>query len=108
LYQRRNPFALNSPQKDGEIRGATAKYELRSGSLCLRRRLQFLFNTPMTWFEIDLKNTLVITYERDMIKGIQMSYVCNLAKEIARIKNIELMPKFVKSLFIKRLSKDIG
>jgi hypothetical protein len=43
-----------------------------------------------------------------MIKGIQMSYVCNLAKEIARIKNIELMPKFVKSLFIKRLSKDIG
>jgi hypothetical protein len=91
-----------------EIRGATAKYELRSGSLCLRRRLQFPFNTPMTWFEIDLKNTLVIAYERDMIKGIQMSYVCNLAKEIARIKNIELMPKFVKSLFIKRLGKDIG
>jgi hypothetical protein len=31
-----------------------------------------------------------------------------LAKEIAGIKNIELMPKFVKSLFIKRLGKDIG
>jgi hypothetical protein len=89
------------------MRGATATGELRSGSLCLRRRLQFPFNTPMTWFEIDL-NTLVIAYERDMIKGIQMSYVCNLAKEIARIKNIELMPKFVKSLFIKRLGKDIG
>ena len=43
-----------------------------------------------------------------MIKGIQMSYVCKLAKEISRIKNIELMPKFVKSLFIKRLGKDIG
>jgi hypothetical protein len=108
LYQRRSLFALNSPQKDGEMRGATAKDELRSGSLCFRRRLQFPFNIPMTWFEIDLKNTLVIAYERDMIKGIQMSYVCNLAKEIARIKNIELMPKFVKSLFIKRLGKDIS
>jgi hypothetical protein len=88
------------------MRGATAKDELQSGSLCLRQRLQFPFNTPMTWFEIDLKNTLVIAYERD--KGIQMSYVCNLVKEIARIKNIELMPKFVKSLFIKRLGKHIG
>jgi hypothetical protein len=62
----------------------------------------------MTWFEIDLKHTLVIAYEGDMIKGIQMSYVCRLAKEIARIKNIELMHKFVKSLFIKWLGKDIG
>ena len=44
----------------------------------------------------------------DMIKGILMSYVCKLAKEIPRIKNIELMPKFGKSLFIKRLGKDIG
>ena len=26
-----------------------------SGSLCLRRRLQFPFNTPMTWFETYLK-----------------------------------------------------
>jgi hypothetical protein len=41
--------------KDGELLGATAKDELRSGSLCLRRRLQFPSNTPMTWFEIDLK-----------------------------------------------------
>jgi hypothetical protein len=56
--------------KDGEWHGATAKDELRSGSLCLRRRLQFPFKTPMTWFEINLKNTLVIAYERDMIKGI--------------------------------------
>ena len=37
-----------------------------------------------------------------------MSYVCKLAKEISRIKNIELMPKFGKRLFIKRLGKDIG
>jgi hypothetical protein len=41
--------------KDGELPGVTTKDELRSGSLCLRRRLQFPFNTPMTWFEIDLK-----------------------------------------------------
>ena len=61
---------LISPPKDRELLGVMAKYELRSGSLCLRRRLQFPFNTPMTWFEIDLKNTLVIAYERDMIKGI--------------------------------------
>ena len=43
-----------------------------------------------------------------MIKGILMSYVCKTSKEISRIKNIELMPKFVKRLFIKRLGKDIG
>jgi hypothetical protein len=46
-------LALSS--KDGELPGVTAKDELRSGSLCLRRRLQFPFNIPMTWFEIDLK-----------------------------------------------------
>jgi hypothetical protein len=51
--------------KDGEWLGATAKDELQSGSLCLRRRLQFPFNIPMTWFEISLENTLVITYIRD-------------------------------------------
>jgi hypothetical protein len=56
--------------KNGEWPGVMAKGELQSGSLCLRRRLQFPFNTPMTWFETDLKNTLVIAYERDMIKGI--------------------------------------
>jgi hypothetical protein len=62
----------------------------------------------MNWFEVDLKNTLVIAYEGDMIKGIFVSYVCKLTKEISRIKNIEFMPKFGKSLFIKRLGKDIG
>jgi hypothetical protein len=41
--------------KDRELPRATTKDELRSGSLCLRRRLQFPFNIPMTWFEIDLK-----------------------------------------------------
>jgi hypothetical protein len=56
--------------KNGELLEVTAKEELRSGSLCLCRRLQFPFNTPMTWFEIDLKNTLVIVYERDTIKGM--------------------------------------
>jgi hypothetical protein len=74
--------------KDGELLGATAKDELRSGSLCLRRRLQFPFNKPMTWFEIHLKSTLVIAYERDMIKGILMSDMCKTSKEIPRIKNI--------------------
>jgi hypothetical protein len=74
--------------KDGELLGATAKDELRSGRLCLHRRLQFPFNIPMTLFEIHLKNTLVIAHERDMIKGILMSYVCKTSKEIPRIKNI--------------------
>jgi hypothetical protein len=41
--------------KSGELLGVMAKSELWSGSLCLHRRLQFPFNTPMTWFEIDLK-----------------------------------------------------
>ena len=54
----------------GELLGVTAKDELQSGSLCIRRRLQFPFNIPMTWLEIYLKNTLVIAHERDMIKGI--------------------------------------
>jgi hypothetical protein len=62
----------------------------------------------MTWLEIDSRNTLVIAYERDMIKGIFMSYACKLAKEIPRIKNIELIPKFGKRLFIKWLGKGIG
>jgi hypothetical protein len=48
----------------------------------------FPFNTPMTWFENRLENTLVIAYERDMIKGIWMSYVCKSTKEVSRIKNI--------------------
>jgi hypothetical protein len=37
---------------------------------------------------ISLENTLVIAHERDMIKGIMMSYVCKTSKEIPRIKNI--------------------
>jgi hypothetical protein len=43
--------------KYGELRGATAKDALWSGveAFCLRQRLQFPFNTPMTWFEIHLK-----------------------------------------------------
>jgi hypothetical protein len=43
--------------KVGEVLGVTVKDELMewSGSLCLRRRLQFPFNIPMTWFEKYLK-----------------------------------------------------
>jgi hypothetical protein len=66
------------------------------------------FQCTYDCFEIDFENTLVIAYKRDMIKGILECYVCKLAKEISRIKNIELMPKFGKSLFVKRLGKDIG
>jgi hypothetical protein len=54
----------------GELLGVTAKDELRSGSLCLRRRLQFPFNIPMTWFEIDLKNTLVIAHDQRCINEL--------------------------------------
>jgi hypothetical protein len=35
-----------------------------------------------------LENILVIAHERDMIKGIWMSYVCKSTKEVPRIKNI--------------------
>jgi hypothetical protein len=45
LYQRRR-----IARSDGE--GWVVEW---SGSFCLRRRLQFPFNTPMTWFEIHLK-----------------------------------------------------
>jgi hypothetical protein len=58
LPQRRSLFLWCScffSPKNEEWFGASARDELRSGSLCLRRRLQFPFNTPMTWFEIDLK-----------------------------------------------------
>jgi hypothetical protein len=75
--------------KDGELLGATAKdcnLMEWSGSLCLRRRLNPF--QSMTWFEIHLKNILVIAYKRDMIKGILVSYVCKISKEIPKIKNI--------------------
>jgi hypothetical protein len=43
--------------KVGELLGVTANDKLWSGveAFCLSRRLQFPFNTPMTWFEIHLK-----------------------------------------------------
>jgi hypothetical protein len=56
-----SPFGKQNMSEDyskvGELFGATAKDELMewSGSLCLRRRLRFPFNIPMTWFEIHLK-----------------------------------------------------
>ena len=53
--------------KVGELLGATVKDELWSGveAFCLRRRLQFPFNIPMTWFGIHLKNTLVMAYIKE-------------------------------------------
>jgi hypothetical protein len=42
----------------------------------------------MTYHEIYLKIILVITHEREMIKGIEMSYVCKISIKIPRIKNI--------------------
>jgi hypothetical protein len=42
----------------------------------------------MTYYEIHLKNILVIADEREMIKGIEMSYVCKISIKIPRIKNI--------------------
>jgi hypothetical protein len=98
---------LVSPE-NGELLGVTAMDELRSGSLLSSPKtpIPFQYTYDLVWNR--LENILVIAYERDMIKGIWMSYVCNLAKEVPRIKNIELMPKFVKRLFIKRLGKDIG
>ena len=58
--------------------------------------------------ENTLENTLVIAYKRDMIKGMLVCYVCRLAKEIPGIKNIKLMPKSGKRLFIKWLGKYIS
>jgi hypothetical protein len=37
---------------------------------------------------IVLENTLVIAHEREVIKGISMSYVCKTSIKIPRIKNI--------------------
>jgi hypothetical protein len=68
--------------------------------------IPFRYTYDLVWNT--LESTLVIAYKRDMVKGIFISYVCKLAKEVPRIKNIELMPKFGKSLFIKWLGKDIG
>jgi hypothetical protein len=56
--------------KNGELLGVTAKDELRSGSLCLCRKLQIPFQYTYDLVLNRLENTLVIAYERDMIKGI--------------------------------------
>jgi hypothetical protein len=37
-----------------------------------------------------------------------MSNVCNVLIKVPRIKNIELISKFAKSLFIQGLGKDIN
>jgi hypothetical protein len=43
-YTKDEVLCFGLSPKDGEMRGAMANDELRSGSLCLRRRLQFPFN----------------------------------------------------------------
>jgi hypothetical protein len=48
--------------------------------------ISFQYTYDLVWNI--LENTLVIAYERDMIKSIFMSYVCKTSKEIPRIKNI--------------------
>jgi hypothetical protein len=48
--------------------------------------IPFQYTYDLVWNT--LENTLVIVYERDMIKGIFMSYVCKTSKEIPRIKNV--------------------
>jgi hypothetical protein len=42
----------------------------------------------MTYYEIHLKIILGIAHERELIKGIYMSYVCKMSIKIPRIKNI--------------------
>ena len=48
--------------------------------------IPFQYTYDLVWNS--LENILVIAHERDMIKGIFMSYVCKTSKEIPRIKNI--------------------
>jgi hypothetical protein len=50
-------------------------------------RTRFPFQS-MTWHEVHLKTILVIAHEREMIKGIEMSYVCKISIKIPRIKNV--------------------
>jgi hypothetical protein len=60
--------------KDGEWRCSERRRRMSnlkewSGSLLSSPKTRIPFQS-MTWFEIYLKNTLVIAYKRDMIKGI--------------------------------------
>jgi hypothetical protein len=66
----------------------------------------FQYTYDLVWNR--LENTLVIAYEEIWSKVHKWAMCAILTKEVPRIKNIELMPKFVKRLFIKRLGKDIG
>ena len=74
--------------KVGELFGATAKDELWSGveAFVFAEDSKSLSIYDLVWNS--LENILVIVHERDMIKGIWMSYVCKTSKEIPRIKNI--------------------
>jgi hypothetical protein len=64
---------------------------------CHRHILHFPFQST-TWYGNTLESTLVVALvlkkyafvpnERDMIKGIYMSYVCNVSIKVPRIKNI--------------------
>jgi hypothetical protein len=46
------------------------------------KEMKFLF------LDFYYKVCITIAYERDMIKGIYMSYVCKISFKIPRIKNI--------------------
>jgi hypothetical protein len=87
-----SPFGEHNMSEDytkvGELLGATAKDELWSGveAFVYAEDSKSLSIYDFIWNS--LENTLVITYKRDMIKGIFMSYVCKTSKEIPRIKNI--------------------
>jgi hypothetical protein len=90
LYQRRSPFAwdlCSLPQRrrvarsDGE--GWVMEWKPLSSP---KTSIPFQYTYDLVGDR--LENTLVIAYERDMIKGIWMSYVCKLTKEVPRIKNI--------------------
>jgi hypothetical protein len=48
--------------------------------------IPFQYTYDLVWSL--LENILVIAHERDIIKGILMSYMCKTSKEIPRIKNI--------------------
>jgi hypothetical protein len=77
--------------KVGELLGVTAKDEWFDGVewkpvSSPKTPIPFQYTYDLVWNI--LENTLVIAYERDMIKGTLMSYVCKTSKEIPRIKNI--------------------
>jgi hypothetical protein len=69
--------------------------------------IPFQYTYDLVWKRLE-KHISHSIWKRHDQRYIYKSNVCSLTKEIAWIKNIELMPKFGKGLFIKWLGKDIG